>query len=228
MSLVTERRVCLKLTGEPSAIHDPANLPYEAVRRMWWSGFLSAISCSVIAFLIVAVLFNLPDRFEVPSGPRDVPEISEPAPANDTGTARSRSTQAGGRGRRVPLDAYDPTKDSPSPGVPGTKPEPPPQTRATSTFSPTASGVLVPDRVPNPSDPFPMEREAPKDLFPDTLPGPVPSNPATPSKAAGAFDAHGRSDVHELLAAMRAERHTERVTPLRLLVMRGRCTRICG
>jgi hypothetical protein len=109
MSLVTERRTSLELTGEPSVLHNPANLPYEAVRRAWWAGFQSAVLTIVITLLmIVAAVAIIKDGMGGKSStsrvPNGAPEISEPY--------RDPADAAPGVGPRVPGNAYDPSEES--------------------------------------------------------------------------------------------------------------------
>lgn len=217
MNLVTDRQTSWNLTGHPSVFHDPSNLPYEAVRRMWWTGFGTGAILGLIAALslfIAALVFDCRIVINAPtSGATD----DVPGGPRDPGTAV----------RPVPLDAYDPTTDSPSPGIPGTEPQSPPQTVAPSADSTLPEGVSVPDRLPDINPLFP-------ESFPDSpeddasRPGPFsPSEPVRNTPPPIPLIHHGDRAVEtrDLLAAMRAEERIERVAPIRRITMRGRC---CG
>jgi hypothetical protein len=109
MSLVTERRTSLELTGEPSVLHNPANLPYEAVRRAWWAGFQSAVLTIVITVLVIVVagaiiMDGMAEKRTGRRVPNGAPELSEPY--------RDPADAAPGVGPRVPGNAYDPSEES--------------------------------------------------------------------------------------------------------------------
>lgn len=89
MSLVSNRRTSLELTGEPSVLHNPANLPYEAVRAAWWKGFHAAgvvFMCvavvSLVTLIAVMIIGNVQIEVNDPRSPGSAPgtpPMSEPA-----------------------------------------------------------------------------------------------------------------------------------------------------
>lgn len=153
MSLVTERRTSWELTGDPSVLRDPANLPYEAVRLAWWKGFQAAVAialATVIAMLVavVAILIvnnaevrvNVPrhpsEGTKVPTGPR-VDDEQDDRPGSVPGTAPTK-----------------PTTDEP--GEPRLREVP-------------VTDPPIPDRLPNINP-----------LFPDSLPAEEPGRDTPP------------------------------------------------
>lgn len=57
MSVSSKRRSTLQLTGEPRLWHDPSNLPYAAVRKVWWEGFWACILLLVLLIVVVAIVW---------------------------------------------------------------------------------------------------------------------------------------------------------------------------
>lgn len=206
MSFLSEHRTSWNLTGDPSVFQNPANLPYEAVRRMWWTGFGTGAILGLIAALslfIAALVFdcriviNAPTAGatdDVPGGPRD----------------------PGAAVRAVPLDAYEPTIDSPSPGVPGTEPQSPPPSLAPLKRSTLPDGVSVPDRLPDINPLFPESFPAsPEDdpLRPDPL-LPLDPIPNTPPPIPLIHNGDRAVGGRDLLAALRARERIECVAPV--------------
>ncbi|MEZ6131111.1 MAG: hypothetical protein R3C59_20760 [Planctomycetaceae bacterium] len=198
MSLVTERRTSWELTGDPSTLRNPANLPYEAVRRAWWSGFQSAMWTVVITVLlivmIVAIIRDGNDKPNGPRVPREAPEISEPAPSSPGSIP--------GVGPRVPGNAYDPASDSVSPGVPTSPP----------------SGTLI--ETPT--------SDVPSGPLPEFLPGSDSPDRSTPPPIPLSHEARPTDDARNLLIALHAERRIEWVKPTRRICASGRCLGIRG
>lgn len=151
MSLANERRTSLELAGEPSVLHNPANLPYEAVRAAWWKGFHAA----VVVFMCVAVV-SLVTLIAVMIITKAQVEVNVP---------------------RRPGNAYDPTeneKSSSDPGsAPGTAPRAEPGEPRMPDDSPTGPLIEAPETLPYIDPRFPEFLPADPDddpLRPDPLP----------------------------------------------------------
>jgi hypothetical protein len=167
MSLVSEHRTSWNLTGDPSVFHNPANLPYEAVRRMWWTGFTTGAVLGLagaLGLFFIALVFD--GRIVINAPAADV-EHEVPSGPLDPGTVV----------RRVPLDAYDPPAQVQNPGTLATGPSSPPADTSEPgkprTVEIPVNDPLIPNRLPDINPLFPESFPAsPEDdpLRPDPLP----------------------------------------------------------
>ena len=124
MSVSSKRRSTLQLTGEPRLWHDPSNLPYEAVRKVWWSGFRTCVWILVVVAFVAIVIWTAveEERAKTRQHPPQAPSLpgaavpnpfgpdSEPGESGDA----SSGTEVQHGAQRKPPGALEPAASLPS------------------------------------------------------------------------------------------------------------------